>query len=249
MTSPDILDQNPYSTQSYNRYSYVTNNPLKYVDPSGYYKYGTNYYYENEYIPENAYYYGMMNFMTQIGSASSFWENKEGRIGGFGPNYVVVGDGNTGGTSEGGDKEGTADGGFSTDNAVNWLNNNAYSSWKNSKGQCAKYIRYALEAGFGLKKNAFLGQTPVPARLYGTFLENQGFSPINTTNYIKGDIAVIQGYPGATSDPNGVPYGHIQMYNGSIWISDFKQMRDFWPGGGYRRDQPSFTIYRWGLDL
>jgi len=104
MTSPDILDQNPYSTQSYNRYSYVTNNPLKYVDPSGYYKYGTNYYSENEYIPENAYYYGMMNFMTQIGSASSFWENKEGRVIGFGPNYVVVGDGNTGGTSEGGDK-------------------------------------------------------------------------------------------------------------------------------------------------
>ena len=40
MTSPDILDQNPYSTQSYNRYSYVTNNPLKYVDPSGYFRMG-----------------------------------------------------------------------------------------------------------------------------------------------------------------------------------------------------------------
>jgi hypothetical protein len=37
MTSPDIFDQSIYSTQSYNRYSYALNNPLKYTDPSGYY--------------------------------------------------------------------------------------------------------------------------------------------------------------------------------------------------------------------
>ncbi len=36
MTGPDILDANPYSTQAYNRYAYVMNNPMKYVDPSGY---------------------------------------------------------------------------------------------------------------------------------------------------------------------------------------------------------------------
>lgn len=33
--SVDNYVQNPYSTQAYNRYSYVVNNPLKYVDPSG----------------------------------------------------------------------------------------------------------------------------------------------------------------------------------------------------------------------
>lgn len=33
--SVDNYVQNPYSTQSYNRYSYVMNNPLKYTDPSG----------------------------------------------------------------------------------------------------------------------------------------------------------------------------------------------------------------------
>jgi hypothetical protein len=37
MTSPDILDQSIYSTQSYNRYSYALNNPMRYTDPSGYY--------------------------------------------------------------------------------------------------------------------------------------------------------------------------------------------------------------------
>jgi RHS repeat-associated protein len=32
---PDDLIQDPYDTQSYNRYAYVLNNPLKYIDPSG----------------------------------------------------------------------------------------------------------------------------------------------------------------------------------------------------------------------
>jgi hypothetical protein len=35
--SPDIVIQNPGNTQSYNRYSYCMNNPLRYTDPSGWY--------------------------------------------------------------------------------------------------------------------------------------------------------------------------------------------------------------------
>lgn len=35
MTSPDVYDPSPYFTQSYNRYSYVINNPMRYTDPSG----------------------------------------------------------------------------------------------------------------------------------------------------------------------------------------------------------------------
>ncbi|VVM18136.1 hypothetical protein BSPWISOXPB_4644 [uncultured Gammaproteobacteria bacterium] len=34
--SADPYIQAPYNTQSYNRYSYVMNNPLKYTDPDGY---------------------------------------------------------------------------------------------------------------------------------------------------------------------------------------------------------------------
>jgi hypothetical protein len=33
--SADPYIQAPYNTQSYNRYSYVVNNPLKYTDPTG----------------------------------------------------------------------------------------------------------------------------------------------------------------------------------------------------------------------
>lgn len=36
MLSPDPIVQSPMSSQNWNRYSYVLNNPLKYTDPSGY---------------------------------------------------------------------------------------------------------------------------------------------------------------------------------------------------------------------
>lgn len=39
MLQPDNYVQNATSTQAFNRYSYVTNNPLKYTDPSGWTKY------------------------------------------------------------------------------------------------------------------------------------------------------------------------------------------------------------------
>lgn len=93
---------------------------------------------------------------------------------------------------------------------------------------------------------------PVPARLYGEYLVGWGFSLVETANYspVKGDIVVIQGYKGGTADPNtGIPYGHIQMYNGTQWVSDFKQHRPFWPSGKYDLYKPSFQIYRWGNSL
>ena len=34
-TSPDVLSGRPGSPQSWNRYAYSINNPLKYIDPSG----------------------------------------------------------------------------------------------------------------------------------------------------------------------------------------------------------------------
>ncbi len=122
---------------------------------------------------------------------------------------------------------------FDVDKAVNYLNSNALDR---SSGRCAYYVRQALEAG-GISTNPH----PISAKDYGSYLLDWGFSIVSPINYspIRGDIGVIQPYKG------GSPHGHIQMYNGSIWISDFRQRVDFWPGGGYRKNMPNYTIYRW----
>lgn len=55
MLSADNHIQAPYNTQSYNRYSYVWNNPMKYVDPSGEFliKYLVDAYNANSWDPYN----------------------------------------------------------------------------------------------------------------------------------------------------------------------------------------------------
>lgn len=125
------------------------------------------------------------------------------------------------------------------------MNNNAYSSYSAAKdagdqSRCAAWVRQGLEAG-GINTAGH----PIPARLYGPYLTKWGFDAINTNKYLPGDIAVFQGYPGGTADPvTGLPYGHIEMYSGSQWISVFKQL-SIWPGQGYIDHNASFQIYRW----
>ena len=63
------------------------------------------------------------------------------------------------------------------------------------------------------------------------------------TIHKKGDVVVLQGYPGGTSDARGIPYGHIQMYNGSNWVSYWRQ-KSIWPGQGYIDNRPAHQIYR-----
>ncbi len=53
---------------------------------------------------------------------------------------------------------------------------------------------------------------------------------------MAGDIAVFQSYPG------GSIHGHIQMYNGSQWVSDFKQSK-FWANNGYEK-AADYEIFR-----
>ena len=72
-------------------------------------------------------------------------------------------------------------------------------------------------------------------------LEKYGFKPLDPTpgaNYspMKGDIVVIQE---TTASKNG----HIAIYNGTNWVSDFKQP-EFWPGPSYRSEHPPYKIYR-----
>lgn len=121
---------------------------------------------------------------------------------------------------------------WNVDAAVASLQANALA---NSVGQCAKYVRQAVAAG------GIALQRTLSAKNYGPSLTAAGFTEyaaIPEGGYRKGDIAVID-------STTGHPHGHIQMYDGSVWISDFKQLVDFWPGASYRKHMPAFKIYRY----
>ncbi len=77
------------------------------------------------------------------------------------------------------------------------------------------------------------------AKDYGPYLRNNGFSPVPAGGYRprRGDVVVIQNYPG------GNPNGHIAMYDGHQWVSDFTQ-QDIWAGPGYRQHKPAAQVFR-----
>jgi cell wall-associated NlpC family hydrolase len=99
-----------------------------------------------------------------------------------------------------------------------------------SQGQCARYVREAVEAGgISLSRTHY-------AKDYGRNLENAGFARVSGAPQ-RGDVVVIQPAPGH-------PAGHMAIYNGNIWISDFRQRNGFYPGPAYRSARPSYQMYR-----
>lgn len=110
------------------------------------------------------------------------------------------------------------------------LSDNAQAA---STGKCARYVREALEAG-GLNTSA----RPVSAKDYGPFLVGLGFMEQGAQAYVatQGDIVVL---PGNASSA----HGHIAGYDGSIWISDFKQS-DMYGGPAFRK-AGTYKIYRY----
>jgi hypothetical protein len=114
------------------------------------------------------------------------------------------------------------------DKFVQWLDSNAQAT---SQHSCAKAVRKGLEAG-----GVDTSNRPQYAKDYGPFLEKNGFIRISDENYSpqKGDMVVFQ--PG----PN--PYGHIQVWNGSTWVSDFIQKPD--KISPYSNQTPVYNIYR-----
>ncbi len=104
------------------------------------------------------------------------------------------------------------------------------------QGRCARFVRLALEAGGGLTAGH-----PVHAKDWGPTLVQIGLRAVagamaSGYPYQKGDVVVMQ----ATSTSAS---GHIQAFDGTQWISDFRQA-GFWPGPAYRHEQPSFVLYR-----
>ena len=114
--------------------------------------------------------------------------------------------------------------------ALRHLNAHAH---KGSLGRCARYVREAVEAG-GVKLVHH-----VSAKNYGSSLTRVGFKSLGAvkSGFRAGDVAIIQPI-------HGHPHGHICMYNGRHWVSDFVQYHGFYPGASYRKHKPSYTVYR-----
>ncbi len=118
------------------------------------------------------------------------------------------------------------------DAAVAALRANAVAE---STGACARFVRQAVAAG-----GIALPRTANSAKDFGPGLISSGFveqSLKEGEDYKKGDIVVIQ-------NTTGHPHGHIQIFDGKIWISDFRQ-NGFWPGPNYRKFTPSYKLYRY----
>jgi RHS repeat-associated protein len=122
---------------------------------------------------------------------------------------------------------------------VSWLDQHANThptEW------CARYIRLGLQAGGGNTQGS-----PVPAKDWGPFLtKNLGFSSLPKGPAYSpqlGDITVFQ--PANGSNPNG----HIEAWDGTQWVSDYKQGSPlpngthFYPNLSKYGPQP-YTVYR-----
>jgi hypothetical protein len=119
---------------------------------------------------------------------------------------------------------------WNIDASVKHLNQHAKN---HSLGRCAEFVRKAVEAGgVTLKRHT-------SAKDYGSSLSAVGFRVIasDTNLYKAGDVAIVQPIVGH-------PHGHMVMFNGKIWISDFIQNYGIYPGPSYRKIKPPFKVYR-----
>ena len=105
-----------------------------------------------------------------------------------------------------------------------------------SLGRCAEFVRKSVEAG-GVRL-----QRCASAKDYDASLRAAGFVAVQTDAFAAGDIVVIGAIPGH-------PHGHMAMFDGTQWISDFRQLHGHYPGPGYRRLRPAFVVYRYGADV
>ncbi len=112
-------------------------------------------------------------------------------------------------------------------------------------GRCAAFVRQAIEAGGLTIERTGSGS----AKDYGPRLVRAGFAaqPLTTLPQ-RGDVAVIDGFAVAAAEGirQAHDHGHMAMYSGTEWISDFVQTgASPYPGRDYERARPRITIYRY----
>jgi len=85
---------------------------------------------------------------------------------------------------------------------------------------------------------------------YGPSFESVGFKPVYSyTGSGPTDTAIIPGQQAGDvvviQPIDGHPHGHIALFNGTNWVSDFIQLRGFYPGQQYRNVKPAYILYRY----
>ena len=123
---------------------------------------------------------------------------------------------------------------------VNAMDTNANGK-TTSGGQCAGAVKRGLVAG-GINGNS-LHNGP---HNYGPGLQDLGFVPIpyvKGQKFLPGDVMIFQ--PWLTKAGGN---GHIQVWDGTQWVSDFLQpiMKDGYPGPGstYESNDSQYQLYR-----
>jgi RHS repeat-associated protein len=121
---------------------------------------------------------------------------------------------------------------------VNYLNCNALPGF--GQGQCSKYVYQGLSAASA----NFHGKLNPAGGKFGPLLQRIGcpvLSPPPPIGYDPkpGDVMVIQ-----PTSKN--PSGHVQVWAGDIWISDHIQNGSSkpWPGPVYKKEMPPYAVYR-----
>jgi hypothetical protein len=108
-------------------------------------------------------------------------------------------------------------------------------------GWCARFTRLAIVAGFGGEA----AEPDVPHNPPATFiatLQAAGYTSqgVNAVGFEAGDVAVILPY-------GSHKWGHVAMFDGNNWISDFVQLgawSGIYPNDAYRRAAPPYEIFR-----
>lgn len=126
---------------------------------------------------------------------------------------------------------------FNVAGCVNHLIKSAHSS---SQHSCARYVRQAMEAG-GLNTSTrpnwawqYINWLPSQGwQLVGKCFDSASQAEYTSTQARPGDIAVYQKPGVGGSEP-----GHICMWSGQNWISDFKQNRM----GVYKSDVNAYVF-------
>lgn len=115
--------------------------------------------------------------------------------------------------------------GFNVVKALEWAKNNVGIK---SVGSCAKYVRQMLEAG-GIN----ISGRPSSAYQYAGFLPKIGFKHIAVLKSKSEQLkwSAYQAVPGDIAVMAHGQHGHICMWTGKQWVSDFVQ-HNMWPYSG-----------------